>query len=480
MTASRPAAAADPAGPPQDQFRLLFATAELTPLVSAGGLAEAAAGLSGALGALGVDITTALPDYHRFHLEDERVVDLTLPEWAMPASARIGNHPFLGTLALIDVPGIERDDPYVDSEGQGWPDNDIRFAAFSAAIAELATVMQADLVHLNDWHTSLVPPFLDPSIASVLTIHNLGHQGQADAAWLARLPTMADDYAWGSGANLLAGAIRGVDAVTTVSQTYAGEILEEADGMGLDVRLRERSSGLVGIRNGIDVRTWDPAIDSHAPNFSFENMDGKADARAQLLDHVGWEPTSEPLIVMVTRLVEQKGVDLAFEAARFLGGMRARMIVLGSGERRLADWGRWLHGENPDRFWFHDGYDRALSHLLFAGGDLLLMPSRFEPCGLAQMQAMAYGTLPIVTGVGGLADTVKDVDAVADGNGIVAATLDESGVVDAIHRALRAHRHASRRKAIRRRGMTTDWSWSAPAQQYVDLYRSVLAARATT
>lgn len=463
-------------GPPDD-FRLLFATAELTPLVSAGGLAEAAAGLSGALGALGLDITTALPDYHRFLLDDETVIQLNLPEWAMPASARIGSHPFLGPLALIDVPGIERDDPYVDSDGEGWPDNDTRFAAFSAAVAALATEMQVDLVHLNDWHTSLVPAFLDPAIASVLTIHNLGHQGQTDASWLSRLPTMADDYAWGTGVNLLAGAIRGVDAVTTVSHTYATEILNEADGMGLDVRLRERSSDLVGIRNGIDVRTWDPAIDIHTPNFSFENMDGKADARAELLDHVGWEATTDPLIVMVTRLVEQKGVDLAFEAARFLDGMRARMIVLGSGERRLADWGRWLQGEKPDRFWFHDGYDRALSHLLFAGGDLLLMPSRFEPCGLAQMQAMAYGTLPIVTGVGGLADTVRDVDLVSDGNGFVATSLDESGVVDAIHRALRSHRQAARRKAIRRRGMNTDWSWSAPAQKYLDLYRSVLAAR---
>jgi len=457
---------------------LLFATAELTPLVSAGGLAEAAAGLTGALRDLDVDVTVAVPDYFRFELDDERTIELDGPDWAMPASARLGTHPFLGNLALIDVPGIERPDPYVDADGEGWSDNDVRFAAFSAAIASLASVLAVDLVHLNDWHTALAPPFLDEHIPSVLTIHNLGHQGQAGAEWLHRLPTRRDDYAWGDGVNLLAGAIRAVDAVTTVSPTYATEILSSADGMGLELRLAERQDDLVGIRNGIDIRTWDPALDAHAPNYSVTDLNAKDAARAALLDHAGWTDSGEPVIIMVTRLVEQKGVDLAFEAARFLEGMKARMVVLGSGERRLADWGQWLQETQPERVWFYDGYDRAFSHLLFAGGDLLLMPSRFEPCGLAQMQAMAYGTLPIVTGVGGLTDTVIDADLHPDGNGFVASEIDESGIVDAIHRALRSHRHAGRRQAIQRRGMSTDWSWAEPAQRYVDLYRSVLSKRA--
>jgi len=204
------------------------------------------------------------------------------------------------------------------------------------------------------------------------------------------------------------------------------------------------------------------------------DLSGKQLARAALLERVGWDDTDEPLMVMVTRLVDQKGVDLAFEAARFLAGMKARLIVLGSGEPRLASWGHWLGQTQPDRVWFYNGYDAPLSHLLFAGGDLLLMPSRFEPCGLAQMQAMAYGTMPVVTPVGGLVDTVHDVDLHREGTGIVAATADESGVVDAIHRGLRAWRHAGRRKAIQRRGMTPDWSWSAPAAEFVELYRELL------
>ena len=165
-------------------------------------------------------------------------------------------------------------------------------------------------------------------------------------------------------------------------------------------------------------------------------MSGKQQARDALLERVGWDDNDEPLMVMVTRLVDQKGVDLAFEAARFLEGMKARLLVLGSGEPGLGLWGHWLGRTQPDRVWFYNGYDAPLSHLLFAGGDLLLMPSRFEPCGLAQMQAMAYGTIPVVTPVGGLVDTVLDADRHRDGTGFVAATLDEAGVVDALHRGL--------------------------------------------
>jgi starch synthase len=275
--------------------------------------------------------------------------------------------------------------------------------------------------------------------------------------------------------NPLAGAIQSVDLVSTVSPNYAAEVLTEADGMGLHVRFAERDGDLVGIRNGIDVRAWDPETDEHTAHFSVDHLADKQHARAALLERVGWEDTSEPIVIMITRLVEQKGVDLAFEAARFLHGMKARMIVLGSGDLRLADWARWLQGEQPDHFWFLDGYDVPLSHQMFAGADLLLMPSQFEPCGLAQMQAMAYGTIPIVTAVGGLVDTVIDADISPKGNGFIATTNDESGIVDAMHRALRAVRHAGRKKSLQRRGMTTDWSWAGPAQQYIDAYRQLMA-----
>lgn len=455
-------------------MRVLFATAELRPLVSAGGLGEAAAGLTAALTELGVEVLTVLPDYSGWPLVDQETVELDVPDWAAPAVARIGIHADAGKIALLDVPGIARPDPYVDERGEGWDDNEDRFGAFSAAIAALSHAVEADIVHLNDWHTALAPAFLADNIPTVLTIHNLGHQGWASPLWLHRMPSHRHAFASGEAVNVLAGAIRIADRVVAVSPGYAGEIVTADGGMGLHELLDERGSDLRGILNGIDTRVWEPSIDRYAPHFGLDDLDGKDQARQALLDHVGWVDIGDPLIVMVTRLVDQKGVDLAFEAARFLEGMRARLIVLGSGEPRLSEWGDWLHQTRPDRVFFHNGYDAPVSHLIFAGGDLLLMPSRFEPCGLAQMQAMAYGTIPVVSAVGGLSDTVLDADFNRDGNGFVAITLDESGVVDALHRGLRAWRHKGRRRSIQRRGMGRDWSWDQPAQAYKDLYAELL------
>lgn len=457
-------------------MHVLFATAELRPLVSAGGLGEAAAGLVSALRADGHQVTVVLPAYQPWPLDGAESIELDVPDWAQPASAQLGEHADAGRLVSVDVPGIERPDPYVDADGEGWADNDLRFAAFSAAVASIARSLEVDVVQLNDWHTAFTPAFLGEALPTVLTIHNLQHQGWAGPEWLHRLPRHRDRYARGNAVNALAGAIAVADRVVSVSPNYAAEILTEEAGMGLDGLLAERGDRLVGIRNGIDTRAWDPAIDPHiSATYDLEDSSGKASSRAALLAEAGWEDTGETLVVMVTRLVDQKGVDLAFDAARFLAGMRARLLVLGSGERSLADWGRTLAEQQPDRVWFFDGFDAPLSHRLFAGGDLLLMPSRFEPCGLAQMQAMAYGTIPVVTGVGGLVDTVRDADLHRDGNGFVSPSVDTAGVVDALHRAVRAARHPGRCRSIVSRGMSTDWSWKVPAADFAELYAEVVA-----
>ncbi len=468
--------------------RVLFATAELRPLVAVGGLGEAASGLVAALPSAGVDVITVLPGYRYWELDDEKVIPLDgiVPggddglNWLGPLRARIGQHPDLGALAIIEADGLERPHPYVDETGLGWPDNTERFARFSVGVAALARALEqsgdpVDVVHLNDWHTALAPPFLPDGPRVVVTIHNLAHQGWAGPEWIHRLPALRHHYQWGDAVNALAGAMRSADAVVAVSPHYAEEIRQPQAGMGLDVVFAEDDVDLVGILNGIDTRVWDPSNDPHTAAFDAQSLVGKDDARARLHQHVGWDDTGDPLVVMVTRLVEQKGIDLAFEAARFLPGLRARLIVLGSGDAGLADWARWRVEQDPDRFAFHDGYDEALAHLLFAGGDLLLMPSRFEPCGLAQMQAMAYGTIPVVTPVGGLVDTVLDADGHPLGTGFVAADVDEAAVVDGLHRAVRAWRHPRRRRAIQRRGMRRDWSWAGPAAEFADLYRRVAA-----
>jgi starch synthase len=458
--------------------KILFATAELRPLVSAGGLGEAAAGLVAAWRGAGHEVELVLPAYQDWPLDHVEHIELHLPAWASPASARRGVHAQAGPIVLVDVPGIVRPDPYVDADGNGWPDNDLRFGAFSAAVAQLAERLDVEVVQLNDWHTALVPAFAAQRIPTVLTIHNLGHQGWAGAHWLERITAHHDAYARGDAINALAGAITVCDRVATVSPTYAAEIVQEANGMGLHEILEARGHGLVGIRNGIDTRTWDPRTDpALAAPYGLGDLQGKLDCRAALHAECDWDDTGDAVVGMVTRLFDQKGVDLAFGAARFLEGMRARMVVLGSGERGLADWGRWLQEQQPDRFRFVDGYDAPLSHRIFAGSDLLLMPSRFEPCGLAQMQAMAYGTIPVVTAVGGLVDTVVDADVERSaGTGFVAAAVDEAGVVDALHRAMRSLRHAARRRGIVTRGMAQDWSWTNPAEEFVALYREIIEA----
>ncbi|MFV0257059.1 MAG: glycogen synthase [Acidimicrobiales bacterium] len=463
-------------------MHILFATAELRPLVSTGGLGEAAWGLVSALRRAGHEVDVVVPDYRLgdrpWSLTDQApVTGLEFPVWAQAPTVRYGLHPDAGPVFLVNGPGMDRPHPYVDGSGVGYADNDLRFAAFSVAVGQLANWLRPDLVQLNDWHTGLVAPFLDPELATVLTIHNLAHQGWTNAGWLHELPRLRRDYARGDAMNVLAGAIRTADAVVAVSPTYAAEITTPDGGMGLDDVLRWRGADLHGIRNGIDTAVWDPSADPLIPaTYTTTNLAGKADARAVLLDRFGWDEPDKatPTMVMVTRLFDQKGVDLAFAVVPYLRRMRVRLVVLGSGEQHLVDQGRALMAGYPDQFAFVDGFDPALAHLLFAGGDLYLMPSRFEPCGLAQMQAMAYGSIPLVTAVGGLVDTVTDADDSSDGTGFVATSVDGPGVVDVVHRGVAAWRNAARRRAIVRRGMSTDWSWDAPAAEYAALYRNVL------
>jgi starch synthase len=307
---------------------------------------------------------------------------------------------------------------------------------------------------------------------TAFTIHTLGYQGWAASYWLTRIPYHYSAFECFGEINPLAGAIQVADRVIAVSPNYADEIRRPESGMGLAHILTDLGDRLVGIRNGIDTGIWNPATDAApASTFTAKDLDGKEVCRRDLITEAGWEDDGSPIVGMVTRLVDQKGVDLALEAVRFASSIPFRLVMLGSGDQGLADWARWTAGTWPDRVHFSDGYNQALSHKIFAGSDLLLMPSRFEPCGLAQMQAMAYGTIPIVTDVGGLHDTVIDADADrANGTGFLATSVDVPAVVDALHRGVRGWRHKQRRRAIQRRGMTEDWSWDEPARQHLDLY----------
>jgi starch synthase len=455
--------------------RVLFAAAELSPVVSVGGLGEAASGLVKALRAAGIDIAVAIPDYFGTELTDEETSTLDVPGWAAPARERTGILEGFGQVTLIDTPGIRRPNPYVDATGSGWPDNPDRFFGFSAAVAALARRERPDVLHCNDWHTGAVLGLLGMEVATVFTIHTLGYQGWTSGGWLDRIPHRPDLYEAYGGTNPLAGAVQLADRVIAVSPHYAEEIRTPEGGSGLHVQMTALGDRLIGIRNGIDAGTWDPSTDARIPaNFSAHDPTGKDACRTALLDELGWDDPRAPIVAMVTRLVDQKGIDLALEATRFSDRIPFRLAVLGSGDQWLADWARRVAEQDPESVWFHDGFDAGLAHRLFAGGDLLLMPSRFEPCGLAQMQAMAYGTIPVVTDVGGLRDTVLDADRSRHGTGFVSDSVDPAGVVDALHRAVRGWKQPRRRSAIRRRGMEADWSWLQPAERHIEVYAELV------
>ena len=464
-------------------MHVLFATSELSPVASVGGLAVAAAGLVRALRDVGVEVTVALPDYGDIPLVEKESLALEVPEWAGPAMARRGTVAGVGPLTLVRAHGSARPHPYNQADGTGWPDNDRRFFALSAGVAALTAIEQPDVLHLNDWHTSTVLAFGWPLPPAVLTIHNLAYQGWAERAWLLAFPHFREAFLRDGGCNPLVGGIRLADAVVAVSPTYAREILTEAEGMGVEDELQARGDSLIGILNGIDTAVWDPAADPRLPaTYSWPDLAGKAVCRKAALERVGLPdlgPAGGPLISVVSRLVQQKGVDLLLPLVGLLDRLPAQLAVLGDGDHELASALEAASAAAPERIGFFRGYDEGLSHLLFGGGDLLAMPSRFEPCGLAQMQAMRYGTLPVVTDVGGLHDTVVDIDDHADeGTGVVANAPSTVAMLDALHRGVRAHGATTRRHAMQRRGMSADWSWTVPARQHIDLYDRLVGGSA--
>ena len=459
-------------------MRVVFATAELSPIATVGGLAAAAAGLGVELRRAGVDVDLVMPDYGDTALIDQEVHELDVPAWVGAATVRRGHHPDAGALSLISVPGMARSHPYQQPDGEGWPDNDERFFRFGAAIAAYTDATRPDILHLNDWHTgsALAASYEPPP--TVLSIHNLAYQGIAGPEWLDVIGPRSRHYEWWGNTNPLSGAIALADRIVAVSPNYAREITTPADGFGLDAALRARGEALVGILNGIDVDVWDPETDPHiAANFSSKSLGDRDTNREALLERLDFPDDGVPLATVVTRLTHQKGIDLVTPIIPLLAQIPMRLAILGSGDAVLASELHRLAQEYPGTFAFVDGYDEALSHLMFAGGDVFVMPSRFEPCGLTQMQALRYGAVPVVTAVGGLVDTVPDADLHAtNGLGFVAGEAAPLDLMAALFRAARRIKDKRRRAALQKRGMAVDWSWSGPAQTYLELYRDVVAA----
>jgi starch synthase len=383
-------------------------------------------------------------------------------------------------------PLFDRDGLYGDDSGD-FPDNALRFAVFSrAALGVVRHLFRPDIIHCHDWQTALVPVYLrrvfrgDPTYMGsrvLFTIHNLGYQGLFPASVLPAIgldpgvntPELMEFH---SQVNFLKGAIHYSDAVSTVSPTYAREIQTPELGFGLDIYLRTHAKLLTGIVNGVDYTQWNPETDPYiAEHYSVDDLSGKRECKRALLEEFGLplDNMKRPVIGIVSRFVSQKGFDLIDEIAPELTGLNLAMAVLGSGEQRYQDLFESLAASHPERFGVRIGYDNVLAHRIEAGADLFLMPSRYEPCGLNQIYSLRYGTIPVVRATGGLDDTI-DQDT-----GFKFRKYSGAALLEAIRSALAAFEDQALWKSMIRRAMRRDFSWSASAAEYVDLYRKILA-----
>ena len=484
-------------------MNILLVSSEVAPLAKVGGLGDMSAALPRALRAEGHDVRIVMPYYSRVRrsavevepgLSDLKVtlghhqvhfgVDKTvLPDSDVP-------------IYLVRCGGLyDREGVYGDG-----PDEHLRFTLLNWAALIVAQSLQfkPDVIHLNDWQTSLIPLLLKTMFAwdelfsqtkTVLTIHNLGHQGTFGAHILrdTGLETAAhllhqDQLSAGRLSFLLTG-IMYADAVTTVSPTYAREILTSDQGVGLDPFLRARADALFGILNGIDTTIWNPATDPHLPAcYSAEDLSGKSRCKEMLLQLSGlsFDPTM-PVLGVVSRLVWQKGFDLCEQVLpRLLRNRRFQLVVLGTGEPRYEQFFSRLRAVFPHRVGFHRTFSEPLAHLVEAGSDFFLMPSRYEPCGLNQMFSLAYGTPPIVHRTGGLADTVQlwhpEIQA---GNGFIFDHFNAEGLSWSIDYALSTYGDGSlgareRMKVLRQNGMRADHGLAKMAKEYEEVYRFVV------
>lgn len=478
------------------RLRVLSVASEIYPLVKTGGLADVAGALPAALAAEGVQVVTLVPGYPAVldALEGGREVARLDP--LMGGSARLVGGRARGLdLLAVDAPHLyaRGGGPYADASGADWPDNAERFAALALAAHRIGGGLVAryrpDLIHAHDWQAALVAAyrrFAGGAVPVVTTIHNLAFQGRYPRELLGTLglPEAAmtiDGVEYYGGIGFLKAGIALSDHVTTVSPTYADEIATEAGGMGLGGLLAARAAQgrLGGILNGIDTTAWDPAADTLlARPFSAADPSGRAANRAALEAEFGLEPDAGPIIGVVSRLTGQKGLDLFLDVLPQAVAAGARLALLGAGEPALEHGFRAAAAQHPRRIGVAIGYDEGKAHRIQAGSDLLLVPSRFEPCGLTQLCALRYGAVPAVSRVGGLADTVVDANpmALAAGaaTGIQFGPDSADALLAGLRRGFRLHADRATWQRLQANAMTTDVSWARSARLYAELFRSVM------
>ena len=472
---------------------VLLIGSEARPFSKTGGLADVLGALPPALQRLGWDATVVLPRY-RGVSAGSLVETFPVTVGGYMRDAGFYEAPLAdgAHAVLVDCPDLYDRPGLYTVDNTDYPDNARRFAFLVRAALEFAARRGTgpSVVHAHDWQAALAPVYLRSIYAShpvlggtpsVFTIHNLAYQGNFEADWLPRLDLGWDQFAvdrleFYGRVSFLKGAINDARIVTTVSRRYAEEIQTPAFGVGFDGILRARAANLVGILNGIDVSEWDPARDPFLPKpYRAADLSGKRDAKVALLGRYGL-PADEaavkrPLIGMVSRMVDQKGFDLIAATLEDLALLDAAFVVLGTGDPRYQDMWRSFAARHPERIGARIGFDESLAHLIEAGADIFLMPSRFEPCGLNQMYSMRYGTLPVVHGVGGLADTVVDYSpGNTQSTGFVMADYTPAGLLGALNRAIAVYADRRQWQTLQSAGMQQDFSWDRSAREYVKIY----------
>ncbi|EIM28140.1 glycogen synthase GlgA [Microvirga lotononidis] len=478
-------------------LNVLSVASEVFPIIKTGGLADVAGALPSALAEEGVTVVTLMPGYPAVLNALENAETLHQYPAFFGGTARLLSGRAGGLdLFVIDAPHLfERPgSPYLAPNGRDWPDNARRFAALGRAAADIGQGLVPgfipDIVHAHDWQAALVPVYLSltgqPRPGTVVTIHNIAFQGifPADLLFELGLPASiftVDGVEYYGQIGFLKGGLQLADRITTVSPTYAKEIQTPEGGMALDGLLRARSGIVSGILNGIDDKVWDPATDQHlALTYDRGSLERRAANKRALQDRLGLKPDPDALLFgVVSRLSEQKGLDLVLAGLSRLLSEGAQLALLGAGDRTLEESFQTARVVYPGQVGCVIGYDEKLAHQIQGGSDALLVPSRFEPCGLTQLCAMRYGSIPVVSRVGGLADTIIDANEMAIANG--AATGFQFGPVtfgaalDAIDRVKHLWRDKDAWHRLQANGMGADLSWHRPARQYADLYRSLRA-----
>jgi starch synthase len=480
------------------ELRILFATSEISPLIKTGGLADVSGALPAALRAIGVDVRVLVPGYNQVieQLTQPRIVAALEDLPGFPLARLLSGTTANGVpLLVLDCPLLYRREgsPYQTAQGQDWADNAMRFGMLSKVAAVLGSdasplEWHPELVHCNDWQTGLTPAYLHfapGAVPSIMAIHNLAFQGIFPAGTVQELHLPASCYSingvefYGNMSFLKAGLFY-ADHITTVSPNYAAEIQQDELGFGMQGLLTTRHDNLTGILNGIDTDEWNPANDPYlAKSYSGANMAGKAANKKALQRKMGLsiEPDT-PLLGVVSRFTEQKGLDLLLEIAPLLSELPVQLAMLGSGDAEMQKTARDLSHLYHGKIGVHIGFSEELSHQIEAGADIFVMPSRFEPCGLNQLYSQRYGTPPIVHATGGLADSVVDCtpktikDGSASGFSFIGMTAEN--LYATIQRAVDLYHDRLKWKKLCNNCMSKDFSWKSSAEAYREIYLKVL------